>query len=204
MPIPTGYVKYVITGTLRGGEIFETGFWSDLPAGSQAELQDAVDTEADNVESDFGGTGPRVLLDPGSAYTSVRAYAYNGGNTAEFVATSAVTGTPGTGNTTGIDKMCCVATLLTGAAGRRARGRMYLPASGASLTNGQFTSGPLSDVATALQTHFDRFDGHAVVLSQVAGTARPITAVRIDSLVDIQRRRGNALVAATTVTRNLT
>jgi hypothetical protein len=103
-------------------------------------------------------------------------------------------------------QVCMVATLITGAAGRRNRGRMYLPANGIGFGSHEFPNARVDAVCQALAAWLDALntlDGSAVVVSQAGTSKRAITQVRVDSKPDIQRRRANAQVASHTHTATL-
>jgi hypothetical protein len=194
--IPAGYVKLVIHGSLAGGEIWETAIWG--PAGSavdQDSLQDYVNTAGDNFVSMLQ-SAVTALISADSAVLGIRGYLYTGGTTAANVAEyEGYTGSSGTGIGSLPDQCCLVSTLLTAAAGRRNRGRMYWPANGLSLASHQATATIVNNLADAVADFAGTFDPQAVVVSQVAGSARPVTAIRVDTKIDIQRRRANKQVA---------
>jgi hypothetical protein len=94
------------------------------------------------------------------------------------------------------NQVAIVVTLQTGFSGRRNRGRYYLPCTRlATLNLGQIPSTTVTAVALNAKAFLDAVNsavGQPVsVLSQVAGSAKPVTGVRVDSKFDIQRRRAN-------------
>jgi hypothetical protein len=206
MPIPAGVARFVLVGHLTGGETFETGFWETGDFATQAEVDSAASTFASGAV-----IGPldnlRALITADCGYDEVRVYGYpTGGPAASFVGTASL-GAAGTGTGQLPLQTCIVATLLTGAAGRRRRGRMYLPACGAQLSAHQLTTPSVTQVSSSVADLLSLgapTPGHeAVVLSQVAGTHAPVTQVRVDSKPDIQRRRAESLAATSQFTTNL-
>lgn len=200
MPIPAGVSRAVIGGTVTDeSEIFEFGFWLD----EAPDNQDDADALAQDVWNSFileAAPGLDPLIKNDSNFTSCKVYCYpDGGPSASLIGTATAAPEGGTGAGSLPLQACLVVTLLTGAAGRRNRGRMYLPANGTPLAaNHEFGSG---QVDAAVDGIHDWFAGlvaasHTpIVLSQVAGTHRPVTTVRGDSKVDIQRRRADSAPA---------
>lgn len=196
MPIPSGFSRYVWSGTLASGEIFQTGFWASGSFADEATADAAATTEASNIATDMASYWSSHQASS-CALNKITIYSYpTGGPTASIIGQATVSGVVGT-QSTGImpDQVCTVATLLTGAAGRRNRGRMYIPLTSAVLDSSAQVPVVTTDaLALALATHFARFDTSppgVVVLSQIAGTARRVNSVVVDSRVDIQRRRAD-------------
>lgn len=195
--IPSGYSRTVFHGTLENGEIFQWGFWASEAPSDAAAANTQADAARDAFAATTSGSVPRTLLSTGSAYTGVRVYSYpNGGPDAEYVGESTITGQAGAGTGSLPNQVCVVATLLTGLAGRRNRGRIFLPCNSSSLANGQLSSsitgGIQAWVASFVGAINSAYDpGKVVVLSQVAGSASNVTEISVDSRLDIQRRRAD-------------
>lgn len=91
----------------------------------------------------------------------------------------------------------CVVSLISDDVGRKNRGRIYIPAAGAGLSSSQMDSSTTSAVATATAalitgintTNVGATPPETVVVGSNQATPPPITSVRVDSLVDVQRRR---------------
>jgi hypothetical protein len=199
MPIPAGYSRLTLHGT-AGGDIFETGLYVHSAPATQADAQ-TLANDAWNSWLTSGLTGFAALLASDGFYTGLRAYCYPGGGPkAQFIAEAVATPTAGTGTHFLPLQVACVVTLQTGAAGRSSRGRMYLPADGATMgADHQFASVDVNQACVAVAGWCDALNtaGHQpVVLSTLNGTSRPITACRADTKADIQRRRANRQVAA--------
>lgn len=209
MPLPANCNHYVLRGTGPGGEIWQTGYWTQS-TGSWADepaFQDHVDFLSSAVNSFFNAIRSRIYSS--YALTELRGYFYTGsGVSAEFVGAHAYSPIPGTSEIPGspIDT-CLVATLQTGFAGRSRRGRMYLPFHGTvQVVNGSVT-GDVTQYASALKDLFDSINSETdevpAVVSPTLGDSSPILAVRVDSKPDVQRRRENRLTADTSVTEVL-
>lgn len=194
MTIPELTTRVQVRGHFPAGEIFEWGYW----LGGAPTDQDEANNLADLQKTLFDSSLKTLLLghiNADSGYDEIRVYAYpSGGPTASFVGQSTLN-YAGTGSTTSNNalQIALVVTLLTGEAGRRKRGRLYLPYHLTSaLTNHQLSVGTVPTIATAFA---DFCGGQNVgqqvsVVSQVgAGQQTPVTAVKVDSKLDTQRRR---------------
>ena len=201
MSIPAGVSRVALVGTAPSGEIFNTGFWIN----GAAESNDEASTVAGKIVTEFAShqTNLLKLIRPDAAYTNVRVYSYPaGGPHAEFVGSAPIVGGAGTSANQALPlQVCVVASLLTQAAGRSGRGRMYLPASAAAMTTTHQLDHTLcTNVASDLAAFFagvnDEEVGQPSVVSQKgAGAIGPIGTVRIDTRFDIQRRRANKQAA---------
>lgn len=198
MPIPGDIARVSLVGHLPQGEIFNTSFWvrsipvTDAPSANAfaGAIRDAFQT--------VGGPALVTLLAANSGYDEVRVYAYtDGGPTADFIGAAPITGVQGTGTTDGLPlQTCMVASLRTGFAGRRSRGRMYLPWIKGLLTTHQANTTIINQVGTALAQFFDAVNalaatGEVCVLSQVVGVTTKVTSVVVDTRPDIQRSHAN-------------
>lgn len=195
MSIPSHVGRIVVSGHMRGGDAFSFGWWAtganfDTNAGCAAVAASVVTSlgQGDVVNS------IAYAISPAAGYDLVKVYGYPaGGPQAGAQGQAAVTGYSGQSTSMAMpNQVAIVATLLTGQPGRRHRGRMYLPADGQVLTNGQMTAAVCANIATAVRDLIRPASGSTdgpVVLSQVAGTHLPVTAIRVDSRMDIQRRR---------------
>jgi hypothetical protein len=202
--IPSGYSRNVFQGTLAGGEIFQTSFWCNEAPSDQAATQAQADAIASKWNADKGVSGnPLGMISSGSSYDSITTYSYldNTGK-ATFVGHTVLATSTGVTAQNLPDQCCLVATLLTGNAGRRNRGRMYFPLQVATLTSGQVSSTLTSGFATWLSSFFTHVNStlgtqHIVVLSQIGGTSHTVNAVQVDSKIDIQRRRADKVIPIT-------
>lgn len=200
MSIPSLTTRVQVRGHFPGAEIFEWGYW----LGGAPVSQDDANNLAAAQKTLFDSALKTLLLphiNADSGYDEIRVYAYpTGGPSAAFVGSAAL-GYAGTGSTTCNNplQVALVVTLLTGLAGRRNRGRLYLPYQlSTGLTNHQLTQSQINPIGTAFA---DFAGGQNVgqqisVVSQVgAGAQNPITAVKVDSRLDVQRRRANKQTA---------
>lgn len=195
MTIPSGVGRIVVSGHMRGGDAFSFGWWA---TGANFATNAGCQTVAQSVVTSLlqgevvNALGP--MITPAAGYDKITVYGYpNGGPAAGAQGEAAVTGYSGSSTSmANANQISVVVTLLTGQPGRRHRGRMYLPADGQVLANGQLSDASAQNIALAARDLIRPASGSTqgpVVLSQMAGTHLPVTAVRVDSRVDIQRRR---------------
>lgn len=193
-------IHYVLRGHLAGGEVFNWGVWSQEDVNDQSTLDDY----AADVASWFsaGGSGPdglAALIPAECGYDGVTLYSYAAGSTAaRLVATHGIA-LPGSAAFHGATQTSLVITTLTGVAGRQARGRIYLPAMGAATDGTGFLAAAtaqaaMNAVAGLVNTGVPSLA--PVVVSRVGATARPVTQLRVDTRLDVQRGRANKLKGA--------
>lgn len=204
MAIPLGYSRNVIRGHLIGGEIFEWGFWTAAaPSDDAAANSQATAVAGAYTGSIATGSAAHTFLSSGEGIDQVRVYSYpSGGPTASHVGVAALIQT-GTTTATCPNQVSVVCTLQTGFSGRRNRGRVYLPCTHTSaLVSGQLSSAQTTALAQFMQKFFQQVNSAigqpTVVLSQVAGSANNLVTIRVDSRLDIQRRRANRQAPAFT------
>lgn len=209
MPV-AGSCKIVISGSLPHGEIWSTSFGLvNTGVTSQASLQTVVN----NMKTAAEQAGSFVsIFGPYNASTTttnlITGYYYAGGPTATYQANT-VFSHAGSQATNALPNQCCVVTtLLTGRPGRSYRGRMYLPLTGPGLTAGQLSSSDCTTIATGMKTFFDAINGGAggysvAVISSRQSAMTSVVAVRVDSIVDTQRRRTQSSTPLAAVTVNL-
>lgn len=127
---------------------------------------------------------------------TVNAYHYPGGTTKADAVGAFVPPVPKAGvGTAHLPNQCAlVTTLQTGLAGRRNRGRMYLPVTGVTVQpTAQLSIGQATEVNNGWQTFFNDVNasdtGGIVVVSTTGSVAHDVTGVKTDTRLDIQRRR---------------
>lgn len=210
---PAGTQRIILHGSLPGGEEWETGFWMNDTGVTDASLANALANiiAGTITASDESGAIANMAGTVWSAYTtfeSVRVYGYTGGsNKAAFVG-EYVLPTPvnGSGNAQLPNQCAIVLTMRTALAGRQHRGRMYLPISlmGPS-PSAQLTQPQAAAIAETWATFFSDVNrsstGQIVVVSSVGSAATPLSAVSVDTRIDIQRSRAKqqAIVGKSTV-----
>jgi len=196
MAIPAGSQKFVISGTLGGGEVFQTAFWSTF-----SDISNVTDANLALMAAGAPFVGlmnaAKLLMNTSSSYTALDSYAYAGG-TAAAAHAHATLAVVGTGASNHPNQCAHVVTLRTATAGRRGRGRMYFPANGSNhsgasgLINGAQSDG-LVDALGVLFQSLSSAGAPAVVVSQTGGTRATVTSVDADYVPDTQRRRSNKL-----------
>ena len=216
MPIPAGLVKIVLGGDMPGGEIWESGFWmsgtgvdSEATANALALVIDGTLTATDSsgALNDYATTVWSAQV----TFRYTRVYAYTGGTTAAYIGVyERTTPLTGGGNPGMPNQTCSVVSLRTGGAGRRRRGRMYLPvnAPGPLTATGELQASTVRNLSTSWATAFSDIGsssaGKIIVLSQVGGSDAQVTNVIVSSRLDVQRRRANQQSVDETVSSPLT
>lgn len=198
-------IKVDIVGTRVGAEEWNTGFWVTAPSPT---TQLDLDTWLTGVQGFVNTWWAAVLsrASAGTAPSAVRARWYEGGDlTATLSAERPLTTTPGSSGTTHPYQVSVVASLRTSVPSRTTRGRMYLPLDGTLMsTGGQYAAAAITAVNTPTATLLTSVNGTTigglpttvVVASHVTGLVQYVTRVVMDTIPDIQRRRANALLAA--------
>lgn len=205
MGIPAGVSRVSLIGTGPGAEIFETGFWLQVAPATDA-LADALAADIVAAAGTVALPNLRSLIPADSSYRSVRVYSYPaGGPTAAHVGEAAIATGAGTATGSNPLQVAMVVTLLTGSAGRRNRGRMYLPATGVVMVDHMFSSARVDAAAQGVRDLLAGLGSETppkppVVVSTAGSSAKPITSVRADNKPDIQRRRANKLIETHSLT----
>lgn len=195
--IPSARVS--LEGQLPGSELFVTSFWVAPAFHDQAGLNAALAA----VGSHFSPNESAFLdlCNPSTVYTTVRIGYYAANATSQlFSGEAAIPG--GGGNGTGPqvlpNQAALCLTLRTPQTGRRYRGRMYLPATGAALAlpAGNVDPAKALAVCNKAKAFFDALNadpavGIVSVASQAAGILTRVNRVGVDTRLDIQRRRAN-------------
>jgi hypothetical protein len=196
MSIPSGLMKWTLSGKLSGGtERWATSFWTD--GHTAADATDAsVVIAAGTPQWTAWFASVKTLMATDATITDLDAYFYSGGTAAAAHGHASITPISGTGTFTHPNQIACVMTLRTATATRKGRGRLYLVANGVGIGAGLFLSGAVNAVVDATATFFTGIGGGSsgpVVLSQTAGTSARITSVDADYVPDTQRRRSQKL-----------
>lgn len=201
MGIPAQSLRLVATGNLPSGEVFNTGVWTmcatPIDNYDQLVLTMAPSQLAFNqLFTDLAGQ-----MSAGVVPTTLHGYYYDGGEFANQATLSAELPLSATGGSAPIrtpDQVAVVASLRTGRAGRSFRGRMYLPLNGLDIgTNSQMSAGQADAAALAVKTCIDAINDvelTCVVMSATQTLATPITEVRVNTVMDTQRRRTNKII----------
>lgn len=203
MPRPATSARVVISGQIAGSESFAFGFWMDDTVTTAA----AANTAAAAVASAFSTnalTRLAALLATDSSYLQVDYYGYTTATgAATFHGQASIASGTGTGTGSSLPYQCaCVVTLHTLFAGRRHRGRMYVPVNSATLSQHQLTSTQIGNINGACQDFLSAVNasssvpGTVAVISQVIGEETVVSSISVDSRVDIQRRRASGIAAA--------
>lgn len=196
--------RIVLSGTLPNGEIWSTGFFmSNVTATSPAQLSILAQHVATVL---YDGATPNgmfsvmtKLCNSQTTWTTTTAYYYGAGGNKSTMIGSYTWPTAKVGSLqNGVPEQCAVViSLRTALAGRSHRGRMYMPATGASLQlDGQLISTVVDELAAGWAHAFlQLMDGtvHNVgIVSDVQSTYTPIFSVKVDSKIDTMRSRSKS------------
>lgn len=201
--------RVIFEGSLGvNSEQWSTGIVFQDPGLGQGEPDDAVMLDwANNLHGDFVtmvSTTLRTALSSSGTIDRVRIEYYNGAGGLTSVVES--TSSPVAGLTIADQpySSACVLSLSTGLSGSRRRGRMYWPALAAAVdANGKFTgTTSATNFAISAKELIDLIGssyGGALnlepgVYSGVLDDVTTVTAVRVGSIPDTQRRRRDNLV----------
>ena len=198
-----------LEGHLAGSEVFATSYW--LALGTQGTAASALNI-ANDVVTRLGTNGlgatsilarMKTILGTSDGYDRVRVYTYVPGTVAAAdSATAAIASGAGTGGRTAPFPTCIVVTLNTGKPGRANRGRMYFPYASSCAADGTISTSTIDAITTAVGDLFGSHKNSPLAGTGVVGVWSPthgffneVTNVRGDNKPDVQRRRGQKVVA---------
>lgn len=199
-----GTVKFIIGGTLAGGETFAWGYQClGDPGMSQSALDSFNGAASAALTNNFLTTAVKALIPTTTVYRSVKTYLYGGGTSTILQSINNLTPVAGTGASAPLPNQCAlVVTLKSGIPGRSNRGRSYLPlgCAGVITGDGQLSAANAQVVATAFASMLSAMKtGIApippVISSSTKSASKPITSVSVDTKFDVQRRRARSQVA---------
>lgn len=216
MPI----ARVVIGGILAGAQRWSIGVNLQV-AGSTTPSPAQMNTFAQAVYASFlsnvwsnASSGLNGFASSSANVDSCHAYYYpvtiTSGATATGVSSGAAVA--GSGVRSNPPQSALVVSLRTALAGRKGRGRVYLPIGVMSYN----TNGTIGSTLSGLATNFAAFltnvsSGIAlavqgvtpIVVGLTVPTGSTITSVAIDNVMDTQRRRRDKIAASATVTANV-
>lgn len=217
-------LRVVVGGILNGSQTWS--FSQDMLVTTDppveplpAELNTVAGAFFDDVDTTLwsSGTSPwKAQQSTTTTLASVRVYWFPAGATkATIVGESTRTAVPGTGAWKVPPQCAIVASKLTALSGRQYRGRMYLPCGGITLgAGGLVFNGVVSTLANQVAAMITAFNAEvagpnelqAVVATprSIATDAPPVTSIKIDNVVDTQRRRRDKFIASETGTAAVT
>lgn len=196
-------LKMSIDGTLGFGERFSlTVHFTDPATTPSPDDVQAWAVAAGGILQNHNSNRYFEEMSSSAAVRSVRTYWYAAtGGAAMQGGAPLTTAVVGAGAIAAPFQCARVATLITARAGRRYRGRIYIPCLRPPMVDtgktGPYTAGEvaqLADLLADLGTAFPNQSVAPAVYSAVADEVTPVTAVRIGDVVDTQRRRRDALV----------
>ena len=203
------HILFSFTGVMPGGEVWSCGVRTSGALGSTAQVTlDALAAAGVAGWSTFHSTVANSL---GAGVTfelcTVRVIS-TAGITVGQSEVSPVAPVLGSGTVTKPNQCAVVVTLMTATAGRRGRGRYYVPVLGNNPTaTGRITAAQRDSIATTSATMLgvlnDGLDNalytaRVGVQSQVGLTSAVVTTIRVGDVWDTQRSRRDNLIEAYT------
>lgn len=197
MAFPGNGTRYVITGTLPGGEVWSTGIYA--PAFDESVTMQSVADAQVQTGSLFLAlvAAIKAQLHSGCATTGITVYRYTAGRAAVDVGTAAVPAGVGTASPVHPNQSALCVTLRTTLANRRGRGRMFFPWTGGIIqSTGLIQSSQVLNLLTPLGAWVDQINGE---VWSTAGTLKGrVNAVDADLVIDTQNGRRDRLTSART------
>jgi len=206
---PYAYGRISFFGRIGADQSWSTG-WSFTNTGTPSS-QNLMDLLAYQVSQECDlmwngnnqGVGAASLNAQDTTMTGVRAYWYPAGTNKASAQGEFIYSAPrvGTGTASLPTQTSVVVSTLSGNPGRANRGRMYLPATGATLNGHQLVLAPTGQFTTQIGnalTNFNLIDSAVGDYRCVIASAQapiPIVRVRVDTRPDIQRRRADKVFA---------
>lgn len=198
MTYPVSFIRHQMLFSLPGGEIASVGCsWSS--SGGIVSLSEA---EIDSVHAKGAALWSTIkaAYAPTTIFTGSKISWIGLDGRAAQTWERPVTGGVGTGGTPGLPtQIAIVGSLYTANAGRRGRGRMYLPAPNANqlTSSGRLLATQTAFFGDALAAYLSgtvATSAKACVMSNVGeGLRSVITSVKVGDVLDTQRRRRDNL-----------
>lgn len=202
----TSVIRTSILGTMPGGEVWSVNpcfFCLDEPADVTA--AEAL-TIANAINAIAVPTGLRAIMNVNTAVTGVRVEARDRDGTLRALAEAMrATPTPGTGGQAHPYQTAMVTSLRTSFPGGQGRGRLYWPANGITTlaTNLRPSSTDVGTAMTGVRTFLVAIQAAVAasagpvsltVWSRTGSAFHGVTSIRQGDVLDVQRRRRDALV----------
>lgn len=216
-------VQVVIGGRLVASQRWSIGFCMQMIGGSTPPPDTAMAALANQLYADYvatawaatqgGGLALSTLVGSRGNLDSVRVYFHaSPAADAGVIGQSTTASTAGSGSVSSPPQIAIVATLRTGIAGRRNRGRVYVPGSAGTDSNGNATTATIQGVSLSIANFLSLaatrpLNGgtlRPVVRSATGGYYTPISAVTVDNVLDTQRRRRENIIATITASNSVT
>jgi hypothetical protein len=213
MPLPDGLRRATINAQINQGEIMAHNIWfSKIPFGAGSyDLQDHCNTIRDAwkfmLAVNFNANNVRSFLHVTTKYTDVKLYEMDPatGKTGDLAQANFSIDNLGLSQSALPTEVAMAATLETGKPGRSFRGRVFMGGFSANILDAatgrakpQATDVFSLALAQFMQKSRDQVNDidayRACVYSRKLQTTRPITRVSVGDVMDVQRRRRNALV----------
>lgn len=211
MPVSGDMIKWNILGDIATSQTWSVGIWSSVATTgtpTAANLDSAltnVTTLLGNFWASFAAFNAATLR-----WTGLSAYFYPSGAThATLIAKHTLTPQLGSGTAYHSPRTSLVVSLLTGAAGRSRRGRIYVPFTAATVQSTLQAptatcdtvaagAGAMGSALNAVSLGGPWGNGPWNLRSDKLGASFPISQASVNSKLDTQRRREDKIAAAYT------
>ena len=207
------HARIVIGGTLGGSQGWSIGITvqqDEAPTPNQAQAY-AAQAYADFLSAAWNtsatGAAPiKNLVSTSGNVTGARVYFYpTGSTTASVSGVSTASPQGGVGTATNPPQTALVVSLLSGFPGRHNRGRIYLPLLTSGVDSNLRWSGNVQPVAVSIANWLSLVRTRALtdtptapIVGGATATNVAISTVRVDNVLDTQRRRRDKISATAT------
>jgi hypothetical protein len=191
-------VRIVLGGHLPGGEVFQTSWWYQDTSAPAVDDSTAAAMAAGTETVAFLNAA-KALINGSAGYDTLDQYGYD---SLPGPATShghAALSSVGSSSLACPNQVSVVMTLRSATAGRQGRGRMYLPANGATMASlGLLATTQVDACVDTLAAWLGSFTSGVTpaIVSRTGAQTHPIISVDADYVADTQRRRTNKLISA--------
>jgi len=189
-------------GSMGGNEQWRCGVWmaGDGTLATQSQLNQLASDAKTALISWWTSSGMNGIKGNDTTLDNVVVYSYElPGGPAQLRAEAAINAAAGSNATTMPNQCALVVSLRSAVPARTSSGRFYLPCKSGALTNAQLSPTLVPLVSAQTAALLSAFNASSATTDVVVGgsNAAPITNVVVDGIIDTQRRRRNAMVAAT-------
>lgn len=201
MVAPANASHHVFSGQLSGGEIFSFGMWFEYTSGSPANYAGSFEAWVQSINTDLSSL-VNNCIDSSSRLTKASGYLYDGVSRQASRQAEVALNLPGVSASAYPNQVAAVVTVRSGLPGRRYRGRIYLPqtvAQAAIHSPEQMGPAKLTSLTTLVASIMNAGPAAGfspMIVSTTYTSMVPVVEVTADSKLDTQRRRAEAMPAA--------
>lgn len=185
--------RYVVEGSMPGGERFAFSWAAVGPAVAGQTAQGAADAMVANAAWTAFLAEAKTYWNSSTVADTLRVYFYGNGGLLADAGVAAITGGAGTGGTAHPNQVALAVSLRTAINNRTGRGRFYIPCNGAAMTAG---TGKINKTTLTLATVTAGLMAYCLgqVASETQQISRPVVQVKVGDVPDTIRARRAGLV----------